>query len=102
MKITIANINTTANFTMTGRQFCIKTTNDRESVNNLWKVNIVIHTMQVVCGKVFTGNHLILNELVTTLTELRAIAAPAIIGLRKPNAANGIPMELYTKAQNRF
>jgi len=34
------------------------------------------------------------NELVTTLTELRAIAPPAIIGLSSPRAAIGIPIVL--------
>lgn len=33
-------------------------------------------------------------ELVTTDTELNAIAAPAIIGFRNPNAATGMPMQL--------
>jgi hypothetical protein len=34
------------------------------------------------------------NALLTTLTELKAIAAPAITGLRMPNAASGIPIKL--------
>lgn len=34
---------------------------------------------------------LILNEFDTTLTELSAIAAAAIIGFSSPNAASGIP-----------
>src|SRR5690606_40310045 len=42
------------------------------------------------------------SELVTTLTELNAIAAPAIHGARKPKAAIGIPAVLYPNAQNRF
>lgn len=33
-------------------------------------------------------------ELVTTDTELNAMAAPATIGFRKPSAATGIPMQL--------
>src|SRR5699024_9615838 len=42
------------------------------------------------------------RELVTTLTELNAIAAPATHGANKPTAAIGIPALLYAKAQNRF
>ncbi len=34
------------------------------------------------------------NALLTTLTELNAIAAPAITGLSKPKAASGIPTRL--------
>jgi hypothetical protein len=34
------------------------------------------------------------SELVTTLTEDSAMAAPAITGLSSPNAANGTPMVL--------
>ena len=34
------------------------------------------------------------REFVTTLTELSAIAAPAITGLTTPNAASGIPSVL--------
>jgi hypothetical protein len=34
------------------------------------------------------------SELLTTLTELNAIAAAANVGLRKPRAASGIPMIL--------
>ena len=33
-------------------------------------------------------------ELVTTDTELKAMAAPAMMGSRKPKAATGIPMML--------
>ena len=46
--------------------------------------------------------------MVTTHTELSAMAAEAIMGLsRKPSgyrtpAANGIPITLYINAQNRF
>ena len=39
-------------------------------------------------------NRFKLNEFETTETELNAIAAPAIIGLRRPIAAKGIPTEL--------
>jgi len=35
-----------------------------------------------------------LNAFVTTLTELRAMAAPAIHGASKPSAAIGIPATL--------
>ncbi len=35
-----------------------------------------------------------LRELLTTLTELNAIAPAAIIGFSMPKAANGIPMTL--------
>ena len=35
-----------------------------------------------------------LSEFVTTDTELSAIAAPAITGLRRPAAAKGMPTEL--------
>src|SRR5690606_13446530 len=42
------------------------------------------------------------SELVTTKTELNAIASPAIIGSRKPRAASGIAATLYAKAQNRL
>jgi hypothetical protein len=41
------------------------------------------------------------NALVTTLTLLSAIAAPATTGLNRPNAASGMPMTLYAKAQNK-
>lgn len=46
--------------------------------------------MQIFVWKSFKATHLILKELVTTLTELSAIAAPANIGLRNPSAANGM------------
>ena len=42
------------------------------------------------------------SALVTTDTELKAIAAPAKTGDKNPAAARGIPSELYTSAQNRF
>src|SRR5699024_10842687 len=42
------------------------------------------------------------SEFVTTLTELNAIAAPAIQGASKPIAAIGIPALLYANAQNKF
>ena len=42
------------------------------------------------------------NALVTTLTLLRAIAAPATMGFNRPNAAKGIPTTLYANAQKRF
>lgn len=35
-----------------------------------------------------------LSAFETTDTELKAIAPPAIAGLKKPNAANGIPTVL--------
>jgi hypothetical protein len=50
-----------------------------------------------------------LRLFVTTLTELRAIAAPAIIGLSinpvsgySTPAATGMPITLYINAQKRF
>jgi len=43
-----------------------------------------------------------LKELVTTDTELKAMAAPAIIGLSRPKAAKGMPIILYINAQKRF
>ena len=43
-----------------------------------------------------------LSELLTTLTELNAIAAAAIMGLRTPKAASGIPTTLYANAQKKF
>src|SRR3712207_2676999 len=42
------------------------------------------------------------KALLTTETELIAIAKPAIIGFNKPPAAKGIPKVLYKKAQNKF
>ena len=43
----------------------------------------------------FTGLYLlIVSELVTTETELRTIAVPAIIGLKYPSAASGIAITL--------
>lgn len=42
------------------------------------------------------------NAFVTTLTLENAIAAPAMTGFSKPNAASGTPTRLYTNAQNRF
>ena len=41
------------------------------------------------------------RALSTTLTLLKAMAAPATTGLSMPNAANGMPYVLYTNAQNR-
>ena len=35
-----------------------------------------------------------LSEFVTTETELKAMAAPAIMGFKKPSAAKGMPMML--------
>lgn len=102
MKITIPSSKSNASFVMMGRQFCITTRTDYGVVYNLWKVQPLIHKMQIFVWKSFKATHLILTELVTTLTELSAIAAPANIGLRNPSAANGMPMVLYTKAQNRF
>src|ERR1700732_2097937 len=53
-------------------------------------------------------HHFSSNELVTTLTDEKAMAAPAIIGCmyrpkgrRKP-IASGTPMTLYMHAQIRF
>ncbi len=37
--------------------------------------------------------------MLTTRTELAAIAAPSIIGFSSPRAATGIPMAVYKKAQ---
>src|ERR1700741_2613046 len=42
------------------------------------------------------------RALVTTDTELAAIAAPAITGFNMPSAANGMPSTLYANAKNRF
>ena len=42
------------------------------------------------------------RALVITDTELKLIAAAAIIGLRMPNAASGIAAALYANAQNRL
>jgi len=42
------------------------------------------------------------SELLTTLTELNAMAAAATVGTSIPEAARGIPTTLYTKAQKRF
>src|SRR5206468_2402732 len=42
------------------------------------------------------------SALPTTDTELAAIAAPAITGDSRPNAASGIPSTLYANARNRF
>ena len=42
------------------------------------------------------------SAFVTTLTLLRAIAAPAMTGLSRPRAASGMPSTLYAKAQPRF
>jgi hypothetical protein len=42
------------------------------------------------------------SALITTLTLLRAIAAPAAMGFNRPNAAKGIPTTWYANAQNRF
>ena len=38
----------------------------------------------------------------TTLIDENAIAAPAIIGLSRPDTASGMAMVLYPNAQNRF
>src|SRR5688572_21485304 len=43
-----------------------------------------------------------LSALVTTVTLLSAIAAPATIGVRPPIAASGMPSTLNRKAQTRF
>ncbi len=40
------------------------------------------------------GNFLRRRELLTTLTELNAIAIAPIIGLRRPSAASGMPTML--------
>ena len=40
--------------------------------------------------------------LVTTETEEKAMAAPAMIGLRSPATASGMAAVLYPKAQPRF
>ncbi|MCY1538030.1 hypothetical protein D9M68_735520 [compost metagenome] len=42
------------------------------------------------------------SALLTTLTLLSAMAAPATTGLSRPAAASGMPITLYAKAQNRF
>src|SRR5574344_895398 len=42
------------------------------------------------------------SEFVSTDTELKAIAPPAIIGFKNPVAAKGIPIILYINAQNKF
>ena len=42
------------------------------------------------------------RALDTTVTEEKAMAVPAIIGLRRPAAANGIPIQLKIRAQKRF
>jgi hypothetical protein len=47
-------------------------------------------------------NLLNLRAFKTTDTELNAIAPPAIAGVKNPIAANGIPIVLYIKAQNKF
>lgn len=53
-------------------------------------------------------HHLRVNELVTTLTEENAIAAPDIIGCmyspigRNIPIASGIPITLYMQAQIKF
>src|SRR5699024_1535 len=62
-------------------------------------------TFNVVCilkTPFYSCTFLSLNEFVTTLTELNAIAAPAIQGARSPIAAIGMPALLYAKAQNKF
>ena len=43
-----------------------------------------------------------LSALVTTVTLLSAMAAPATIGVRPPSAASGMPSTLNRKAQIRF
>jgi hypothetical protein len=42
----------------------------------------------------FGVHDLSISELATTLTELMAMAAPAMAGLNRPLAASGIPMTL--------
>ena len=42
------------------------------------------------------------NELLTTNTELAAMAAAATTGSNHPNAANGIPTTLYANAHPKF
>lgn len=56
-----------------------------------------IDLMKSLEGLVFfcyRANRLRRSELVTTSTELAAMAAPAIIGFSSPNAATGMPMAL--------
>ena len=63
----------------------------------------------IVLFSSYRFTHFNLRLFMTTLTELRAIAAPAIIGSSKKPlmgyntpAASGMPMMLYTNAQKDF
>jgi hypothetical protein len=50
--------------------------------------------LTVISPHGLTLNRFKLSELLTTDTELNAIAAPAIMGLSMPRAAKGIPTVL--------
>ncbi len=43
---------------------------------------------------IYASNRLKRSELLTTDTELKAMAAPAMTGDKKPKAAKGMPMLL--------
>src|SRR5699024_5424194 len=68
--------------------------------NHLLKLRIFI--ISIITKLSYNFIRFNLSELVTTLTELNAIAEPATHGASKRKAAIGIPATLSPNAQNKF